>query len=558
MLREERAQGAGAGGKGGGAGNNGLDVRALKGLDSFDGSNKAWRDWAVVARSYASVMNAELGTMMKAAEQNPEGDVRNVTMANDMQRQASRTLFTLLLHSVKGVALDKVINSGEGEGIQAWRNLVERYEPKALARQAGTLQALLQWSFAGDILERLESWEREVARYEAISKEVVSSGVRIGIVLRQLEESPLKQHLVLNSERLKTWKTFVEEVVQVRTALNAATSGSSPMDIGGVSDAKCWRCGKTGHYEKDCYANVGGKNNKNKGSKGKSKGKVHGKNKSKGGKGDKGKQRAVPGDGKCFKCGGNHMKKDCPNRVHGLGDEEDGWQEDSWQGGWDDDSSSGGHWAWHDDGWQGSGVNMVGAYSHGIQQGTQGAGAASSSTAMVPPPPAPLGQQTQVGSLGGLFITSLMELGEMNGLEAPGVNSVDGEFEEVVFGVDSGSTTTVCTREVGASYPIDTTKRNRYIAANKGILQTDGLRHLVTEGGGVVRSQVSANLSKNLMAVAELCDAGFDVSFSNTKGNRATHAATGAVLPITRVGKVFDAKLKIRKQPSFTRQGPHP
>ena len=34
--------------------------------------------------------------------------------------------------------------------------------------------------------------------------------------------------------------------------------------------------------------------------------------------------------------------------------------------------------------------------------------------------------------------------------------------------------------------------------------------------------------------------------------------ATGAVLPFTRVGKVFDAKLKIRKQPSFTRQGPHP
>ena len=360
---------------------------------------------------------------------------------------------------------------------------------------------------------------------------------------------------MLNAERLKDWKTFVDEVVQVRTALNAV-SGSSPIDIGAVSDAKCWKCGKTGHYERDCYSNSkrdgdGGKGVGKKGgkSKGKHKGKTKGKDKS---KGYKGKQGAVPGDGKCFKCGGNHMKKDCPNRVHGLGDEDDGWNEDSWHDGWDDDSSSG-HWAWHDD-W-GSGVNMVGAYSHGNQQGASGA---SSSAAMVPPPPAPLGLQTQVGSLGGLFITSLMELGEMNGLEAPGVNSVDGEFEEVVFGVDSGSTTTVCTREVGASYPIDTTKRNRYIAVNKGILQTDGLRHLVTEGGGVVRSQVSANLSKNLMAVAELCDAGFDVSFSNTKGNKATHVATGAVLPITRVGKVFDAKLKIRRQPSFTRQGPHP
>jgi len=513
-------------------------------------------------------MNGELASMMRAAEQNPDSDVRNVTMVSEPQRQASRTLFTLLLHSVKGVALDKVVNSGEGEGITAWRNLVERYEPKALARQAGTLQALLQWSFAGDILERLESWEREVARYEVISKEVISDGVRIGIVLRQLEESPLKQHLVLNSERLKTWKTFVEEMVQVRTALNAAASGSSPMDIGGVSDAQCWKCGKTGHYERDCYSGQrhdggGGKGGKSKGkTKSKSKGKVQSKGKKKGNK-DGGKQRPVPGDGKCFKCGGNHMKKDCPNRVHGLGDEEDGWQDDAWWDGWDDwQGDSGGHWAWHDDGGQGSGVNMVGAYSHGIQQGAQGtqsSGAASSSTAMVPPPPpAPLGQQTQVGSLGGLFITSLMELGDVCALESPGVNDLDGEFEEVVFGVDSGSTTTVCTRDVGAAYPIDTTKRNRYIAANKGILQTDGLRHLVTEGGGVVRSQVSKDLSKNLMAVAELCDAGFDVSFSNKNGHRATHVATGAVLPIHRVGKVFDAKLKIRKQPSFTRQGPHP
>ena len=151
-----------------------------------------------------------------------------------------------------------------------------------------------------------------------------------------------------------------------------------------------------------------------------------------------------------------------------------------------------------------------------------------------------------------------MELCENGEWEAPGVNSLNGDFEEVVFGVDSGESTTVCIREVGAAYPIDSSKRNKYVAANKGILQTDGLRHLVTESGGVVRTQVSKDLSKNLMCVADLCDAGFDVSFSNVNGHKATHLGTGAVLPSTRVGKVFDAKLKIRKAPSFTRQGIHP
>ena len=65
-------------GKGAGKGSEFfLDVRSLRGLDTFDGSSKAWRDWAILARSYAETMNPTLGTVMEAAETGTE-DVRNL------------------------------------------------------------------------------------------------------------------------------------------------------------------------------------------------------------------------------------------------------------------------------------------------------------------------------------------------------------------------------------------------------------------------------------------------------------------------------------------------
>ena len=183
-----------------------FDVRALKGMDHFDGTQRAWRDWAVVTKSYAGVMNPKLVELMTAAEQTTAyPDVRNAILPDDAARAASQQLYTLLLHACKGPSLNKIVNAGQGEGTVAWRALVARYDPNALAVRAGTLQNLLSWSFTGDVLERIEAWEREVAHYEALSGSSVPEDLRIGIVLRQMDESPLKNHMILNAERFKLW-----------------------------------------------------------------------------------------------------------------------------------------------------------------------------------------------------------------------------------------------------------------------------------------------------------------------------------------------------------------
>jgi hypothetical protein len=465
----------------------------------------------------------------------------------------------LLLHACKGASLNKIVNAGQGEGTVAWRALVQRYDPNALAVRAGTLQSLLGWSFSGDVLERIEAWEREVAHYEALSGTALPEDLRIGIVLRQMDESPLKNHLILNAERFKLWKDFIAEITSVRLAMNATAGGQAPMDLGAVGTAgsfkgTCWKCGKQGHTSLQCWSGGDGKGkSKGKGKDGKSSGQSKGgKDKGKG-KG-KGKSKGKGAKGSCWTCGGQHLQKDCPR---GVGSFEE-WGEGDW----------------HEDGWgDGDWVDE--------QQ--------------VATAPAPAPVQQPLGYLGGLFITSLEEMPEKSeepvvvhpvpgvrvsrptiqrmmisfvmwmlalvlagfipvdlvwntgaAAELEPIGALGDGCEAVSFGVDSGAATTIVKSEVGRGYPLNIRESRQFMAANKTTLTTQGTVALECSDGARVRTQVG-DVSKNLMSVAEMCDAGFDVIFSNTKGYKAVHGGTGAVLSFERVGKVFDLTLRVKR-----------
>ena len=72
--------------------------------------------------------------------------------------------------------------------------------------------------------------------YQARSLEVISDSMKIGIALRKMEEGRLRQHLLMNSSRLTTWKTFKSEIVDIKRA--AAAVGAVPMDIGASGKGK--------------------------------------------------------------------------------------------------------------------------------------------------------------------------------------------------------------------------------------------------------------------------------------------------------------------------------
>eukprot|EP00971_Amphidinium_carterae_P246495 4895869-Amphidinium_carterae.1 len=141
----------------------------------------------------------------------------------------STQLYYILFVLCRQQPLSLVINAGEQEGLTAWQRLVEQYEPQQRTRFAGQLQALLSWKFAGDIEGSMEAFEREILRYEHASGQGVSDALRIGIVLRQLEETKLKEYLLMNASKLTVWKDFKAEVNTIkRTQANIVPL---PMDL---------------------------------------------------------------------------------------------------------------------------------------------------------------------------------------------------------------------------------------------------------------------------------------------------------------------------------------
>ena len=99
------------------------------------------------------------------------------------------------------------MNAGSAEGLRAWQLLVEGYDPHIRSRTAGQLLSLLQFDFSGDMLAKLEAYERDLALYEKASGEKISDGLRVGIVLNRVTDTELATHL-LNSERFQTWALF--------------------------------------------------------------------------------------------------------------------------------------------------------------------------------------------------------------------------------------------------------------------------------------------------------------------------------------------------------------
>ena len=157
----------------------------------------------------------------------------NAGLLEGEQVQASSDLYHLLLHSTSGPPLIRVVNAGSAEGLRAWQLLVKRYDPHIRSRTGGQLLSLLQFDFSGDMLAKLEAYERDLALYEQASGEKISDGLRVGIVLNRVTDTDteLATHLLLNSERFLAWALFRRELVDVSRG-RAAASGAYQMRRG--------------------------------------------------------------------------------------------------------------------------------------------------------------------------------------------------------------------------------------------------------------------------------------------------------------------------------------
>ena len=303
-----------------------IDTRTLGKPDNFNGEAGKWSDWKTVMTAYCSVLSERLGQLMQSLEEGTVSNLRRATLSGQDPALSSQ-LYYILVMITRQQALTLVTNSGPQEGFLAWQRLIEHFEPTAKTRQAGQLLSLLSWNFShGDVQNQMELFDAAAHKYEQRSADTLSDAMRVGIALRQMEDGPLRQHLLLNGSRLNVWKDFKSEITDVLRAMAAV--GPTPMDVGalfkgGKSGGKgskgsgkgaslkdtCRNCGKPGHYAKECWAPCGG------GAAGKGGKASSSKGSGKPGKGGKAGGKTTGKDVKCWTCGKmGHVSSACRSK----------------------------------------------------------------------------------------------------------------------------------------------------------------------------------------------------------------------------------------------------
>ena len=204
----------------------GVDTRNLGRPSQFNGTDSAWRDLSVVFRSYAALVHPALKDEMLRVERLSTAET-NAGLIETEQVQASTDHYHLLLHSTSGPALDRVVNVGSAEGLRAWQLLVERYETHIRSRTAGQLLSLLQFDFSGDMLAKLEAYERDLAMYEQASGEKISDGLRVGDCSEPSDRHRACDALVVEFSEISDMGTLSTRTCGCLTC-KSSSSGSLP------------------------------------------------------------------------------------------------------------------------------------------------------------------------------------------------------------------------------------------------------------------------------------------------------------------------------------------
>ena len=236
-------------------------------------------------------------------------------------------LYMYLISFTTGPANKIVRNAGSDNGLEAWKGLHNQYDPTSALRRVTILQLVQnphKCQKLEDVGAALEDWIAKKNQYEEFTDEK-GDPCRLGsdsamAALYKLMPKHLEDQLMLSAGFDNFNDVFNKLVSLSSTRLsmmvkdkfgNGGKTGDDPMDIGAFGKgkkgkgkekggaSKCHKCGKIGHWAKDCRSGGKGKG------KGEWKGKGHDHHHSGGSK-----QDSIQ-CWKCFQYG--HMGKDCPN-----------------------------------------------------------------------------------------------------------------------------------------------------------------------------------------------------------------------------------------------------
>ena len=223
-----------------------IDTKAYGRLRSFSGKEEEWATWSFVARSYLALLSTEYQEYLSKAE---AAEVEHLALSQqgDQARSHSWTFFNVLVQSVEGRALSVLMNVEAGNGLLAWRTLVDTYEPRIGGRWTSMLMGIIgpQRSSVTEesFLQTLEAWEVMIRRYEEQSGEEVTGATRCAVVMRHAPAGirtalrTASSSIGTNFELLrKCVKDYLQtgQAYDAKGQANRDLTGPTPMEVGSL------------------------------------------------------------------------------------------------------------------------------------------------------------------------------------------------------------------------------------------------------------------------------------------------------------------------------------
>ena len=123
--------------------------------ENFNGEDTGWRDWSRVFRTWAGrFQRGRVQEIIRSVEARPgdeatvaELDLRLEEWASAELKSVAADFYHALILFCKGRALKIVLTNKEGEGFEAWRALVNKYEPTSKASVVGKLAEIFARAF---------------------------------------------------------------------------------------------------------------------------------------------------------------------------------------------------------------------------------------------------------------------------------------------------------------------------------------------------------------------------------------------------------------------------
>ena len=219
-------------------GGNILVSRSFDERNRFDGAKDAWTDWAVLLISCIQTVSPVLKKGMEHASTSDVPWSASVTDPNVVKESAR--LHYMLTQLMAGAPLDIVLNTGAGEGLEAWRRLIVEFDPQAATRTAGCIMEILRFHITAET-SSLVQCDKLIREHERRTGKGLNGDVKLGVAMSNMTDVHFRDPSVLQSEL----RSEVADIVRTRAATSPV-----PMQVDAVWTGRAGKASK-GEHGKD-------------------------------------------------------------------------------------------------------------------------------------------------------------------------------------------------------------------------------------------------------------------------------------------------------------------